>query len=346
MLRLRGARALRAPRLVRRRCGLRREVALRRFTRSGVGHGEVLLLVEARRRRDEARREAAHRDVVVLRHLVVAAALDRDAVLGPLELRLQVEEVLVRFQVGILLDYDEQSRERVRQSCLRLVVLLEGLRIRGDVVRGSGRAGSNGDAADARARLRDGFERLALVRGVALDGVDEIRDEIVAALVVVLDLTPLRLHGFIERDEVVARRDVPNAADEHRQDEQPEATDEREASHDQYSSSSSSSLASSSRVSGTTSSSSSSPVAGAASPSPPNSSSAGSSMTGGGAAAAAARARARDVVTTRASSASRWSAPHLGHSGNGLPRAYHLVWQLRSEECPVREEWRPRSASD
>src|SRR5687767_4582624 len=64
---------------------------------------EVRLLLEAAHARHQAGRKAAHRGVVCLRGLVVAPALDGDAVLRPFELRLQLEEVLVRLQLGIAL---------------------------------------------------------------------------------------------------------------------------------------------------------------------------------------------------------------------------------------------------
>src|SRR3954447_6760261 len=59
---------------------------------------------------DEAGREAAHGSVERLRLLVVAHALDGDAVLRPFELRLQGEEVRVRLQVGIALGDGDEAR--------------------------------------------------------------------------------------------------------------------------------------------------------------------------------------------------------------------------------------------
>src|SRR5688500_1088678 len=69
---------------------------------------EVSLLLEAAHARDQAGREAADRRVVSLRGFVVAAAFDGDAVLRPFELRLQLEESLIRPQLGIALHHDEQ----------------------------------------------------------------------------------------------------------------------------------------------------------------------------------------------------------------------------------------------
>src|SRR2546423_5947627 len=303
--------------LLRRRAGRRRaEVDRRRLVRGGVGHGEVGLRLEAADRRGEASGKLPDGHVVVPRCVVVALALDGDAVLRPLELRLELEEVLVRFELGITLHDDEQPREGVAETRLRLLVLREGLRVRGDVGRASRRPGRKRHLPNARAGIRDRLERLALVRGVALHGVDEVRDQVEAALIVVLHLPPLRVHGFIEGDEVIARPDVPAAENQDHDDEADDTADESETAHDQYSSSSSSSSSGSSR-SATTTSSSSSPVAAGPSLSAANS----GSSTGSSTTTAAARLRLRDTGTTGASSASRWSAPHFGQRGTALPRS-------------------------
>ena len=76
----------------------------------------------------------------MLRHLVESPAFDGDAILRPLELRLQLQEILIRFEIGIPLDDDEQSRECVAQSRLRRLELRECLRIVRDVALRSRRA--------------------------------------------------------------------------------------------------------------------------------------------------------------------------------------------------------------
>src|SRR5262245_9953926 len=60
---------------------------------------EVRLVLEASERRDDAGGEEADPCVVVAHRLVVAAALDGDAILGAFELALQRQEVLVRLEV-------------------------------------------------------------------------------------------------------------------------------------------------------------------------------------------------------------------------------------------------------
>src|SRR5947207_4161539 len=133
------------------------ELDFRRFAASGRAL-EVRLLLEAGEAGNHARGELQDVGVVLLRGFVEAAALDGDAVLRPFELRLQLEEVLVRFQLGIFLDDDEQSRQRTGESGLRLLELLHRLRTVRDV-RGAARRAAGGDLSDARTRFGDLDER-------------------------------------------------------------------------------------------------------------------------------------------------------------------------------------------
>src|SRR5688572_16486732 len=77
---------------------------------------EVSLRFESAHARHHARREAADGGVVRGGHLVEALALHGDAVLGSFELRLQLQEIPVRLQIGILLDDDEQSRKSAGET--------------------------------------------------------------------------------------------------------------------------------------------------------------------------------------------------------------------------------------
>ena len=72
--------------------------------------------------------------VVGAHRLDVVAPRDRDAVLGAFELRLQRQEVLVRLEVGIVLADRDQPAERAGELVLRVLELLELLRI-GQLVR-------------------------------------------------------------------------------------------------------------------------------------------------------------------------------------------------------------------
>ena len=92
-----------------RRCGRRRwrcngglaEIHGRRFRDRGfVLDREVGLLFVAEDHRRQVDRKLTHGDVVLLHRIDVALARDRDAILGALELRLQIAEVLVGFEVA------------------------------------------------------------------------------------------------------------------------------------------------------------------------------------------------------------------------------------------------------
>src|SRR5205814_4285348 len=97
------------------------------------------LRVEAAEIRDDVSGELADGGVVLLRRLVVALTFDRDAILRSFELRLKLEEILIRFQVGITLDDDEESRQRIRESGLRLFELRHRRRISRRIRRGATR---------------------------------------------------------------------------------------------------------------------------------------------------------------------------------------------------------------
>ena len=66
---------------------------------------------------------------------------------------------------------------------------------------------SSGDFAASRrdSRVGDFLEHAFFVGRVALDGFNEVRDQIVAPLELVLDLRPLRLDRFLLADELVVR---------------------------------------------------------------------------------------------------------------------------------------------
>jgi hypothetical protein len=70
----------------------------------------------------DAAGERAQLGVVAADGVDVVAPRDGDAVLGALQLRLQGEEVLVRLELRIALDDDEQARQRRAQ---RRLILLE-----------------------------------------------------------------------------------------------------------------------------------------------------------------------------------------------------------------------------
>jgi hypothetical protein len=69
------------------------------------------------------------------------------------------------------------------------------------------------------ARFDHGIERVLLVRGIALDRVDQIGDEIGAALVLIQHLAPCGLGVFLSRrDGVVAAAGKQRQHDGHHQE--------------------------------------------------------------------------------------------------------------------------------
>ena len=128
---------------------------------------------------------------VVVQHAVVVE-LPRvgHSALGGGQLLLQGEEVLVGLEVGVGLAQGEQLAQRA-----------------GELVAGLGLAGGRVGCGDGGvAGLHDGVERLLLVGGVALDGLDEVGDEVDAPLELHVDLRPRVLDLVAQPDETVVGR--------------------------------------------------------------------------------------------------------------------------------------------
>src|SRR5262249_19698549 len=152
---------------------------------------------------DQRAREEAEASVVIAHGLVELPALHGDPVLGALELALKRQEILVRFEVGVALDGNEKSRQRARKLILRLLELLQRLRILERFRRELDRRG-------AGPRLRDLFQHRALLRRESLDRFDQVRDQVGPALIDVLHLRPLLVDVLIEPDELVIDGDRPH----------------------------------------------------------------------------------------------------------------------------------------
>src|SRR5204863_4051246 len=184
---------------------LRRRGGLAEIDRRRLGDGLFVLDTEARlhrvaeQHRRQVDRKLAYEHVVFLYGLYVAIARDGNAVLRALELRLQVAEVRVRLELGIILGDEQEPRESARHSRLRLLEAPE----RRFVVE---ELGCRLDAADARARLRDLDQHLLFLRRESLDRVDEVGNQVGAPLILVDDLGPGRL------DLLVASLDIVVAA--------------------------------------------------------------------------------------------------------------------------------------
>src|SRR5688572_5138588 len=160
------------------------------FGRSGDGllvlDRELRPLLVAEDHRREVGREGAHGGVVLLRGLDEAVARHGDAVLGALELRLQLAEVLVGLELRIVLRHHQQARQRAGELALRLLEALHCLRV-GCLL------GGDLHRADLGARVGHAEQHLALLLGVALHGGYQVGDQVGAALVLVDDLRPRRL---------------------------------------------------------------------------------------------------------------------------------------------------------
>src|SRR6476659_1515851 len=151
---------------------------------------EELACREPERAGDRDAGEGLDRVVVGQHGVVVDLPGDRDPVLGLGKLALQLPEVLVGLQLRVRLGDREQPAERLAQDPL-----------------GLGRLGGRTCALRRGARLGDRLERAALVRRVALDGLDEVRDQVVPTLELDLDLGPRVLDPVPQPDESVVEDD-------------------------------------------------------------------------------------------------------------------------------------------
>src|SRR6478672_7284441 len=182
-----------------RRCGgcgrLRRracrgaEVDLRRVSLRLVGL-EELPFREPERPCDHDAWERLDRVVIREHGVVVDLPRDRDPILCLGELALQLAKVLVRLELGVGLGDGEQTAERLAQDPLGLT----GFGGRSRALRGC-------------ARLGDRLERAALVGGVALDGLDEVGDQVVPPLELDLDLRPRVVDAVPQPNETVVEED-------------------------------------------------------------------------------------------------------------------------------------------
>ena len=135
--------------------------------------------------------------VVVAKHAVVVA-LTRVAhlVLGVLERGLELRKVGVRLKIGVSLGHGEELAQRTGQHVVRFHL-------------GLGCGGTHGGVA----RVDHGGKRVLLVFGVALDGLDQVRDQVVAALQLRVDVLPGVINAIALGDHVVV--DAGDGADNH-----------------------------------------------------------------------------------------------------------------------------------
>src|SRR5574337_484817 len=112
---------------------------------------EKRLRTEAGGPRDDTGGKEVEARVVVPHGLIEASSLDGDSILGPFELGLQRQEILIRLEIGVSFDDDEQSAQRPRELVLDQLKALERLRI-------VQRLGAELHACRAGAGLRDLFQ--------------------------------------------------------------------------------------------------------------------------------------------------------------------------------------------
>ena len=137
---------------------------------------------------------------------------EADLVLGRRQLLLELHDVLVGLEVGVVLDEGEQLAQGAGQEVLGLGGLS-----------GVGRArllGGDGGGPS----LDDPRQGLLLEVHVALDGVDEVRDQVVPALELHADLVPRLVDQVPQPDQAVVREDQEDDDDRDgdQQDDQPQ----------------------------------------------------------------------------------------------------------------------------
>ena len=143
---------------------------------------------------------------------VVVLAAEADLVLGRRQLLLELHDVLVRLQVGVVLDQREELAQGAGQEVLGLCGLAG--------VGGTGLLGVDGGAAS----LDDLRQGLLLEVHVALHRIDEVRDQVVASLELDADLVPRLVDHVPQPDQAVVGEDQEQDDDRDRdqQDDQPE----------------------------------------------------------------------------------------------------------------------------
>src|SRR3954452_9872050 len=83
--------------------------------------GKIRLFLVAEHHRGQVGRERADGDVIVLHRLDIAVARHRDAVLGAFQLRHQIAEQRVRFQLRIIFGHHEEPRQCAGELALGLL---------------------------------------------------------------------------------------------------------------------------------------------------------------------------------------------------------------------------------
>ena len=198
--------------------GIEVELHFGRSLCAGVG-GEIGFGGEAHCAGIEEGGEGADGGVVLLDGVVESAALDGDAVFGAFELGLQLGEILGGVELGIIFGDGKDPHDGSAEFFLGLLELRE--------FGGVGRGGVGVDAGvfGLGAGFGNVFERGFFEVGSALDGLDEVGNEVQPALVDVLDLGPLAIDGLGEAGEAVV---AANDGEDEDQDEEDDGAETAE----------------------------------------------------------------------------------------------------------------------
>ena len=152
----------------------------------GLGGLEALALLKLEDAGKDNSRERLNGVVVAEHAVVVALARVAHLVLGVLECGLELRKVGVRLKVGVGLGHSKELAQRTGQHVVRFHL-------------GLGGGGAHGGVAC----VDYGGERVLLVLGVALDGLDQVRDQVVAALQLRVDVLPSVIDAIALGDHVV-----------------------------------------------------------------------------------------------------------------------------------------------
>jgi len=166
------------------------------------GRFEKRFFFEPKHSRDEDGGKGLYGCVELRDRIVVSLARKRDAILGGAEFALEREETLVRLQIGIGFGDGHQSREGAAQFAFGFYFV-----------------GRDGDAGGFGAGVDDGLQGSFLVGGVAFDRVDEVRNEVVAALELHVNLRPGIFDRLTKANQRVVSSHQPKADEQNESDE-------------------------------------------------------------------------------------------------------------------------------
>lgn len=151
---------------------------------------EEFTLGEIEQTRDDIARE--HIDLVVERqHIaIIEAAGGLDLVFRVGEFALQLKEILVGLEIRVGLRDCEQAFQRIREHVFGLRLVRSGTRLH--------------SSSTGRGHF---FKHAGFVRSIAFDRIDEIRNQIIAALELHVDIAPGFADAVAESDETVEEHD-------------------------------------------------------------------------------------------------------------------------------------------